>query len=123
MGPQWIRQFMTEGCLNLSTDMAMHRARQFLREMAQPVPASLNVSLSLEQLERNPCYVSCERQPAACPLPSIHFKRSSPLGMHHRKMFQRLKQTNRQPWKWIPWSPWRSLCRKNRSSSEKACQV
>ena len=43
--------------MNLSTDVAMHRARQFLREMAQPAPGS-GVSLSLEQLQRNASYVA-----------------------------------------------------------------
>eukprot|EP00965_Chrysotila_dentata_P217171 6189827-Pleurochrysis_carterae.AAC.3 len=51
---------MTDGCLNLSSDVAMHRARQFLREMAQPAPDSANVSLDAEQLRRHANYVSFE---------------------------------------------------------------
>ena len=61
--PQWIRQFMTEGCLNLSTDIAVHRARLFLREMAQPEPATSNGSWTFEQLVANPAYV--QRAPTA----------------------------------------------------------
>ena len=34
--PQWIRQFMQDNKLNLSTEMALHEALAFLREMAQP---------------------------------------------------------------------------------------
>jgi hypothetical protein len=67
--PQWIRQFMTESCLNLSTDMAVHRARLFLREMAQPEPASSAGSMSFEELVANPSYV--QRAPTA-PIFSSH---------------------------------------------------
>ena len=56
--PQWIRQFMSDSCLNLSTEMALDAARKFMRDMAQPATESMNVSLSLEQLQHNTCYVS-----------------------------------------------------------------
>jgi len=41
--PGWIRQFITDGSLNLSSDLAMHRARQFLRKMAQPATTARSV--------------------------------------------------------------------------------
>jgi hypothetical protein len=34
--PQWVQNFMSPAHLNLSTDMAVSLAKQFLREMAQP---------------------------------------------------------------------------------------
>ena len=55
--PQWIRQFMQDNTLNLSTEMALHEARAFLREMAQPTEVN-NVSLDLGDLERHACYVA-----------------------------------------------------------------
>ena len=60
--PPWIQQFMTDRLSNLSTDLAMASAREFLREMAQPVDASRNVSLSEEQLQRSAGYIA---KPAA----------------------------------------------------------
>ena len=64
--PQWIRQFMSEGCLNLSTDMAVHKAKLFLREMAQPEPAgsSAGGAMTFEELVVNASYV----QRATCAL-------------------------------------------------------
>ena len=56
--PLWIQQFMTDALSNLSTDVAMTSARQFLREMAQPAPAHKNVSLSETELQRHSGYVS-----------------------------------------------------------------
>ncbi len=56
--PQWIQQFMTDATSNLSVDVAIASARQFLREMAQPVPAGRNVSMSEAELQRHPSYVS-----------------------------------------------------------------
>jgi DNA excision repair protein ERCC-2 len=56
--PQWIQQFMTDSLSNLSTDVAMRAARQFLREMAQPAPAHKTVSLSETDLQRHSGYVS-----------------------------------------------------------------
>lgn len=67
--PQWIRQFMSDGCLNLSTDTAMHKARLFLREMAQPEPPSSLVSMGIDELQRHPSYV--QRAPTA-PIFSSH---------------------------------------------------
>ena len=63
--PQWIRQFMSEGCLNLSTDMAVHKAKLFLREMAQPEPAgsSAGGAMTFEELVVNASYV--QRAPTA----------------------------------------------------------
>jgi hypothetical protein len=51
-------QFITDASLNLSSDLAMHRARAFLREMAQPTTAADTVALDLTQLTRHPSYVS-----------------------------------------------------------------
>ena len=56
--PQWIQQFMSDSTSNLSTDVAMASARQFLREMAQPAPAHKSVALSNTDLQRQPFYVS-----------------------------------------------------------------
>ena len=56
--PQWIQQFMSDGLRNLSTDVAMASARQFLREMAQPAPGHRTVSLSEAELQRHHTYVS-----------------------------------------------------------------
>ena len=55
--PAWIQQFMTETLSNLSTDLAMACARQFLREMAQPVTNRRNVSLSEQELMCSHGYV------------------------------------------------------------------
>jgi DNA excision repair protein ERCC-2 len=35
--PPWITQFMTESCLDLSTDVAVSQVKHFLREMGQPI--------------------------------------------------------------------------------------
>jgi DNA excision repair protein ERCC-2 len=35
--PKWILQFLGEGNLNLSTDMALQQVKQFLRLMGQPI--------------------------------------------------------------------------------------
>eukprot|EP00550_Attheya_septentrionalis_P001898 CAMPEP_0198285108 /NCGR_PEP_ID=MMETSP1449-20131203/4420_1 /TAXON_ID=420275 /ORGANISM="Attheya septentrionalis, Strain CCMP2084" /LENGTH=869 /DNA_ID=CAMNT_0043982371 /DNA_START=47 /DNA_END=2656 /DNA_ORIENTATION=- len=52
--PKWIQTFLTEQYLNLSTDMALHHVKQFLRHMAQPVDqvALQSVLLTLEEVER-----------------------------------------------------------------------
>jgi len=55
--PQWIRQFLRDGVLNLSSEAALHEARQFLREMAQPDNGP-PVALSLDDLQRHSCYVA-----------------------------------------------------------------
>ena len=67
--PQWIRQFMVENALNLSTDIAMHRARRFLRDMAQPEPQNSTVSLSLDELRLDACYVERTLTAAIAPQP------------------------------------------------------
>ena len=56
--PQWIQQFMSDGLSNLSTDVAMASARQFLREMAQPSDGRKHVSLSEADLQKSSIYVS-----------------------------------------------------------------
>ena len=56
--PRWIQQFMGDGCLNLSTELALHRAKAFLREMAQPAAPSQNVSLDRDELGRSAGYVA-----------------------------------------------------------------
>ena len=56
--PQWIQQFMTDGLSNLSTDVAMASARQFLREMAQPNKHLKNVSMNEPELQKSSVYCS-----------------------------------------------------------------
>jgi len=55
--PAWIQQFMSDSLCNMSTDVAMASARQFLREMAQPALGHKNVSLSEHELFRSSGYV------------------------------------------------------------------
>ena len=43
--PPWVKQFLTDNYLNLSTDMAVEYGRRFLREMAQPQDAKLSLLL------------------------------------------------------------------------------
>lgn len=52
--PKWILQFMNDGYLNLSTDMALQHVRHFLRLMGQPIDqeALQSVLLTLEEVER-----------------------------------------------------------------------
>ncbi|XP_024529521.1 general transcription and DNA repair factor IIH helicase subunit XPD [Selaginella moellendorffii] len=52
--PQWIQSQLREEHLNLSTDMAVHIAREFLRRMAQPSDPQVSKStlLSQEDLEK-----------------------------------------------------------------------
>ena len=48
----------SEGCLNLSTDLAVHKAKLFLREMAQPEPgSSAGGAMTFEELVANGSYV------------------------------------------------------------------
>ena len=49
--PKWIVQFLSDAFLNLSTDMAIQHARQFLRLMGQPIDqtALQSVLLTLEE--------------------------------------------------------------------------
>ena len=55
---------MSEGCLNLSTDLAVHKAKLFLREMAQPEPgSSAGGAMTFEELVVNGSYV--QRAPTA----------------------------------------------------------
>ena len=49
---------MTDSLSNLSTDVAMQSARQFLREMAQPVSAMKQVALNEGELGRAAFYVA-----------------------------------------------------------------
>lgn len=35
--PKWIKQFLLDGYLNLSTDVAITHVQTFLREMSQPI--------------------------------------------------------------------------------------
>ena len=53
--PEWITQFLTDAQLNLSADMAITMAKQYLRQMAQPVDkdalrASLYTQGTIEQM-------------------------------------------------------------------------
>lgn len=52
--PKWILQFLSDGYLNLSTDMALQHVRHFLRLMGQPIDqeALQSVLLTLEEVER-----------------------------------------------------------------------
>jgi DNA excision repair protein ERCC-2 len=52
--PKWILQFLNEGNLNLSTDMAIQHVRQFLRLMGQPIDqvALQSVLLTLDEVNR-----------------------------------------------------------------------
>lgn len=52
--PKWILQFMREEYLNLSTDIALHHVRQFLRLMGQPIDqeALRGVLLTLDEAVR-----------------------------------------------------------------------
>jgi len=63
--PGWIKQFITDASLNLSSDLAMHKARAFLREMAQPTNPNDTVALDHAQLTRHPSYVASAAGPAA----------------------------------------------------------
>jgi DNA excision repair protein ERCC-2 len=51
--PKWILQFLGEGQVNLSTDMAIGQVKHFLRVMAQPVDqnALKEVLLTVEEVE------------------------------------------------------------------------
>jgi len=52
--PKWILQFLGEHQLNLSSDMAVAQAKQFLREMSQPVDQSAlqTVLLSIDEVKK-----------------------------------------------------------------------
>ena len=52
--PKWILQFLNEGYLNLSIDMALQHVKHFLRLMAQPIDqgALQSVLLTLEEVEQ-----------------------------------------------------------------------
>lgn len=55
--PKWIQNFMDDGCLNLSTDLAVSQVQTFLRAMGQPVDqeALQSVLLTIEDVQkRNP---------------------------------------------------------------------
>jgi len=55
--PQWVQNFMTPAHLNLSTDMGVSLAKNFLREMAQPFSREEQLGKSLwnkEQVEKQP---------------------------------------------------------------------
>lgn len=52
--PKWILQFLTDACLNLSTDMAIQHVKQFLRIMGQPIDqvALQSVLLTLQEVQQ-----------------------------------------------------------------------
>ncbi|CAB9525319.1 transcription factor complex helicase XPD subunit [Seminavis robusta] len=52
--PKWILNFLSDGYLNLSTDMAMQHVRHFLRLMGQPIDqeALQSVLLTLDEVNR-----------------------------------------------------------------------
>lgn len=49
--PQWVQQFMPDSYTNLSTDAAVNIARQFFRQIAQPVSRESELGKSLWSLE------------------------------------------------------------------------
>lgn len=63
--PKWVQQFMSDSCLNLSTDMAVAQVKSFLRLMGQPVDqaALQSVLLTLDEVKK--------MNPEARPAPSI----------------------------------------------------
>ena len=78
--PQWIQQFMSDQTSNLSTDVAMASARQFLREMAQPAPAHKDVALGDGELQKQPFYVSHQSAAGFVPLSQRDGPGSVPTG-------------------------------------------
>jgi DNA excision repair protein ERCC-2 len=64
--PQWIQSFLTDANMNLSTDMSVHVAKQFLREMAQPWTKSEQLGRALWTAE------IVAQQPTSQPPPLLH---------------------------------------------------
>ncbi len=52
--PKWIMQSIIEGNLSLSTEMAVHIARKFFREMAQPLETEGQLGMTLWSAEHLP---------------------------------------------------------------------
>lgn len=48
--PQWVLQFLPDAHISLTTDMAIHLSRRFLKEMAQPVPPGVDRGKTLLSL-------------------------------------------------------------------------
>jgi len=61
--PQWILQFLSQGHLNLSTDVAVSMATDFLREMGQPLEKKDQIGISLWTIK------DVEQQPTSKPPP------------------------------------------------------
>jgi len=53
--PRWIQQFLSEGSLSLSTDMALDVTRKFLRDMSQPVDSESLRDMLLDADKVNAC--------------------------------------------------------------------
>lgn len=51
--PKWIKQFLLDGFMNLSSDVAVSFTKQFLREMSQPIDQNKlqKVFFSAEELQ------------------------------------------------------------------------
>jgi len=45
--PQWIQQFLSPDRLNLTVEMAVSLAQQFLKQMAQPLKKEATIGFSL----------------------------------------------------------------------------
>ena len=67
--PAWIQQFMSDSYSNLSTDVAMASARQFLRQMAQPLGAHHHDSLDPEPKPMTQTRLETRPKPDAEPQP------------------------------------------------------
>lgn len=75
--PKWISQFMTDTHLNLSSDMAVSLAKNFLREMAQPMPKEDQIGLSmLSQQHINELVARAAARPAL-PMPAGSARQAS----------------------------------------------
>jgi len=63
--PQWVQSFLTPVHLNLSTEVAVNMAKQFLKEMAQPWTREEQLGKSLWSKEH------VEKQPASKPADAV----------------------------------------------------
>lgn len=57
--PAWIRAMITDQHTNLSTDMAIHMTREFLKQMAQPWSKDEQLGTSLWYAVLCVCAVLC----------------------------------------------------------------
>jgi DNA excision repair protein ERCC-2 len=73
--PQWVLQFLPDAHLGLSTDMAVHTARAFLKSMAQPVAPNAGLGKNLLSAADVAALAAEEgtRAALARPLPPIEY--------------------------------------------------